>query len=554
MSTDQQEPVPQDLTPKVPDQTTDPFERQVSLEVESPKAPPVEETDVAEQTAAAAAPKTEAPADAKKFRRLRATMDAGEDDGKYPPFGVARYDHNPYAERDPKVKTPPIALPTATQKWLARNVDKIDLAMKNPDPESASWLEIMDDATRFTTTLDSGVTAMNRPGSTYTQVPTINNQRLTPGLFKTRSRSNQELNSREAMYYAMTALKVGIPATVPLWSSGWWVSFRPATEDEWVALEDMLTNDKSVGLRSINGLALSNTSTLTLETILNFVIGHIIETNIRFDGEKAPNYRKLLQAPDIDAFLCGFMAACYPNGYPITRKCSAKIKECFATLDERVLLARLLVVDTDRVPETHLAHMARNTTGQVTEKEIEEYVASLPSNQSFEYNILDTPETSIRIKMGVPSADDTINSGNRWNAMLGDLVTNIVNEKADERRRASLFERQARSTKLREYSHWIKEIHLDTNVVRGTEVIEKVLEIITANDEARQAMYSKIEEFIEHSRVAIVALPNYACPSCGGVQNTSLHGENIHPCIPLNVMSVFFHLAQLRVFEIMNRV
>lgn len=491
--------------------------------------------------------------DDKNLRRLRSAINKTNTQEDRPAFGFASFDRNPYTKVSSKPTEYHLNFPTATTKHLSDNVANMIAGLQSVDEKTVDWYMGVDESLRFMNTNDSGVRALANPKANFIQTPKFNDKVLAPGVYKRPSHENKQLSTREAVFYAMAALDVGIPSTTALWSSGWWVSFRPATDDEWVALEDSLTRDKSTGLRAINGLAMSNAMALTLDTILKFAVNHIVGTNIRFEPDVTPNYLKLLLAPDIDAFLAGFLTACHPNGYPISRKCTAKIKECFATMSDNVMLSRLLVVDFDRLEERHMAHMARNSEGQITEKEIAEYQSTLPSNQAADYTIIENEMVNFKARFKVPNAEETINSGNRWSAMLSDLVRNIMSEQADESVRVRLFERQARATKLREYSHWIEELKLDTNVANTTESIEKTLEVSTPNDTARKALYTSIDDFIEHTRVAIVALPNYACPSCGGVQAHNSDKTEALSCIPLNVITTFFHLAHLRVFEIMNR-
>ena len=500
----------------------------------------------------ATVPPVEFPDD-KKLRRLRSAINKAGAQEDRPSFGFASFDRNPYTKVSTKPAQYHLNLPTASAKHLSENVANMIAGLQSVDEKTIDWYQGVDESLRFLNTNDSGVRAMANPTANFVQTPTFNEKVLAPGVFKRPSHENKQLSTREAVYYAMAALDVGIPSTTPLWSSGWWCSFRPATDDEWVALEDSLTRDKSTGLRAINGLAMSNAMALTLDTILKFAVNHIVSTNIRFEPDVTPNYLKLLMAPDIDAFLASFLTACYPTGYPITRKCTANIKECFASVSDNVMLSRLLVVDFDRLEERHMSHMARNSENQITEKEIAEYQNTLPSNQAADFTIVENEMVNFKARFKVPTAEETITSGNRWSAMLSDLVRNIMSEQAEESVRVRLFERQARATKLREYSHWIEELKLDSNSINTIESIEKTLEVVTPNDTTRQALYRSVDDFIEHSRLAVVALPNYTCTSCGGVQATNPEKTEAHSCIPLNVVTTFFHLAHLRVFEIMNR-
>ena len=525
-----------------------------STAVPEPTAPAAENTADAKGPGPVQKERAEKKQQGTRFRRIQSSLDKateGKVDG--PSFGKAIFDRSPYLKSPDTNVDYRLNFPTATSAHISKNVASTIAALQNIDNGTIDWFQGVDDAAKFVTTNDHGVRAMASQEANFQQTPVYNDRPLVPGHFRRERKENQQLTTREAVFYTMDALGVGVPSTTPLWSSGFWVSFRPATEDEWVALEDSIASDKAVGLRAINGLAMSNASVLTQETILKFAVNHIVSTNIRFDTDATPNYLKLLLAPDIDGFLSGFLSACYPNGYPISRKCTASINECFASTEDNVSFSRMLVADTDRCEERHIAMMARNSEGQVTEKEVLEYQATLPSNQSAAFTIIETDVVSFKAQLKVPSAEELINSGNRWNAVLVELVRDIMAERVDDNARIRLFDRQARATKLREYSHWIKEIVLDSNTVVGTEAIEKTLEVTSSSDTARNALYACLDDFMENSRLAIVALPNYQCPSCHKPQ--LVHKETKVPldCIPLNMLNVFFHLARLKVLEVMNR-
>ena len=85
--------------------------------------------------------------------------------------------------------------------------------------------------------------------------------------------------------YALNHLGLGVPAQVPLWNSGFWVSFRPCSEEAWVNFNDRLTMDKIIFGRNSSGLIFSNINALFKKRALEFAMEHLLTHNINFGAD-----------------------------------------------------------------------------------------------------------------------------------------------------------------------------------------------------------------------------------------------------------------------------
>ena len=489
------------------------------------------------------------------YRRLRSAMNLKLDGLDFPLFGTAMFHRDVTKPKVGETGRVGMRMPSETNAGISAKqaeFGKLDLS----NQQVVNWAEGIEGGLGVVPLGDAGVRSMSE--GNWTQSPVHNNQLLAPSTYARPQIENQVLSAETARSYAMASLGVGVPSKTPLWASGWWVSFFPATDREWVEFTDLIAATKDEVLRNTTGLAYSNVNAVLLELSLDFAMKHIEQTNIRFETSSnetlSVRYLKMLKDTDVSTFLAGFMAANYPEGYPISRSCTANIGGCSHVVDEVFMIQRGLVANTDRLEERHLAHMSRNGAGQVTEQEVQQYQDSIAPNQTVEYKLsVENHPVEIRCKFGVPSVYDRIVSGKRWSLFLSKLIDNVLTKEASSGRRREVLNGYIRATSMREYLHWTKFVLLGTNRVESTEAMETTMDAIITSDSARTEFYKAIERYIEHATFTALALPEHHCPACQGDQVAPRPLPALKNCIPLDVTQVFFNLAQLRLFEIVNR-
>ncbi len=491
----------------------------------------------------------------KNYRRLQSAMNLRLDGMNFPLFGTAMLHREVVKPRKEETTRIGMRMPTITNAGIAyqqSNFAKLD----DTNEKVAEWKEGIEGGLSVVPLGDSGVKAMSE--GNWTQSPVVNNQLLAPSTYARPQIENQVLSAETARSYAMASLGVGIPSKTPLWASGWWVSFFPASDREWVEFTDLLSSTKDEVLRNTTGLAYSSVNAVLLELAVDFAMKHIEQTNIRFETSSNESlhvrYMKLLKDTDISTFLGGFMAANYPEGYPISRSCTSNVGSCSHVIEEVFMIQRSLVVNVDRLEERHLNHMSRNGAGQVSEEEVRQYQDSIPANQTSDYVLtVENHPVEIRCRFGVPSVYDRIVSGKRWSMFLSKLIDNVLTKEATSNRRREVLNGYIRATSMREYLHWTKFVLLGTNRVENVEAMEAAMDAIITSDSARQEFYKAIEKYIETATFTALALPEHHCPACERDQVGVKPLPALKNCIPLDVVQVFFSLAQLRLYEIVSR-
>ena len=490
-----------------------------------------------------------------QYKRLDRATRFNIDGLDRPLFGKAVFGYTPYKKRDEDTNgRTPISMPSLGFAGIAHANEAIQRLNFRDDAQAREWAGTIDQSNSLNPVNDAFIGAMNREGSEWQQVPMYGEKPLVAAMASQPAHQNKELKDSQAIMYAMGALGLGSPAQAPMWHSGFWVSFRPASEDAWVNFNDRITADKIRIGRNSSGLSFSNINAIYTERALELALEHMLDHNIRMEATTSRrDIFKKLKTGDIPSFLWAFLMANNPNGYPITRACSAAIGNCTEVIKETLNLRILQVTDISVLEERHRAHMAKNKTNGVTEKEVDDYQATLLPIQPREITVLDSEKLTLRAVLAMPSAEDYILSGHRWFDGIVDMVNGIISKEATGQQREQTYQSYAKASIMREYSHWVKEIHLDSNVVKDLATLEKLLTDLTPHSTLRKKFYERISEYIESSSMSVVAIPNYACEKCGEVQYETKEGSRFIDCIPLDVAEAFFNLALLRMLEITNR-
>lgn len=123
----------------------------------------------------------------------------------------------------------------------------------------------------------------------------------------------------------------------------------------------------------------------------------------------------------------------------------------------------------------------------------------------------------------------------------------------DEKSRDEYLIRQAKTTIMRQYAHFVKSVTYMDNEYTDRNDIEEIIGDISGNDGLRKVFQDEVKKFIDDSTVALIAIPTYKCPGCGKEQRAEKEGEFLQGLIPLEVMSNFFTLVVQKIRRINQR-
>ena len=102
---------------------------------------------------------------------------------------------------------------------------------------------------------------------------------------------------------------------------------------------------------------------------------------------------------------------------------------------------------------------------------------------------------------------------------------------------------------LRQYVHWIKHIVCaDDSVIEDVENMDELMNIMSTSDDIVDTFLKAIKDYIDEATIAMIALPSYKCPACGGDMSPA---ETKHPyLIPLETTMLFFTLRDRRLLRV----
>ena len=170
-----------------------------------------------------------------------------------------------------------------------------------------------------------------------------------------------------------------------------------------------------------------------------------------------------------------------------------------------------------------------------------------------------TLKNGMRFRMKVPTFNEHITDGMGWVTKINTDIDNLITEpETEQQAKTELLMQYVNSSSLRQFSHFVDYIELNAaeggdNTITDRDTINKVLELLSSDDEIRPELMNAFLEFKSFSTIALVGIPSYKCPACEADQNPTPVNENLVSVIPLDVLSIFFTLLTLRMSRILER-
>ncbi len=337
---------------------------------------------------------------------------------------------------------------------------------------------------------------------------------------------------------ASQSIGMGIVTRVPLPHTGYSVTLMPRSEQDYLDLEYLLTLDKARAGRDTVGMIFQNSHIKLVSRVWEFIRESIKSANRQnFDDLDLGDEIRITDLPILQ---WGMACTMFPNGYPLDLPCSAGPNICRHV--EHVLLDidKLLWVNSNGLTTSQRAKLAK--THPLSKEEVNDYQQNTVS--PFTKVVQVSPTHKIVLK--VPTINEYIAAGEEWLASMTEAATKIFTGDDNEENVRRYVKRVIDMSGLREYSHWIERIiYDDIDEVEGETEIADNLKILSGDPELLKNTLQAIQEFIEQSTIALIAIPNFACPKCETDYVTDEHSE--HPeLIPLDMMKHFFMLKDLR--------
>lgn len=443
---------------------------------------------------------------------------------------------------------PHIILPgTDSATYKARVIDRIN-AMPEKEIEklfSTDWgvdLVMGEELSLKNNDFDS---ALDREGSIWDHGIKHENHRIGIGRYAPKSAGGQEISGLMAVARLSASQNIGRPVTVPLPHTGIWVTLRPAQNIDLMNMEARVSSLKAAFGRQTRGRVFSQSDVYLKMTVVDFILDHV-EATTAPSGDKI-DLKELIKITDIPVLINAMGCANHPSGQYYAQPCTARPGECHYVARGKVNLPDMLYVDNSAFTELQRKHLLSPSRKITKVEELEAYQSEFKTLgfESFIY------KDSLKIELQVPTIADYERAGYAWAEELERAYEAIFGRGVNLEQRSEYVNQQAELGALRQYSHWVKRIvFLDPNGEEGDWIqkrdeLVRNIERMTDDPDFSKAYYTNVIGFINQVTMAVTAVPNFVCPSCGSIQPTD-EGRFKH-LIPVDMAQAFFILARLRV-------
>jgi hypothetical protein len=161
-----------------------------------------------------------------------------------------------------------------------------------------------------------------------------------------------------------------------------------------------------------------------------------------------------------------------------------------------------------------------------------------------------TDQISITLRRA--TMDQYLNSGAKWVNNIIRLVDEAFERPANEAVRDAYIMDQGKATNMRQYAHMVESIDIggeddaDPQRITDEETIEQTLDVLSANDDIREAYFKGNKDFIEDATIAIVAVPVTEDEDRGAL-------PRFPHLLAIDPLSVFFILLVQKIPQIQMR-
>ena len=460
-----------------------------------------------------------------------------------------------------------IPIPPATQKDIEARlgqVPNVDLTLSS---KQQKWAETLRASLSYMPMMGVYSDRMNKTGAQFVQSVMHNGAELRgrAPTFNT-SPGTKEIEGERALLQLVSHLGVGSLFRAPLWASGLWITFKPATETEQLELNRILFADKIALGRWSYGLALSNHVVYTLDRIFEFALQHVYNTNIRAEELPIAKLRDYIAPQDINSFIWGFLCANYPSGFHYETGCINNPNKCNYVIEETLNVTKLQNTDEAELTDWQKQHMSGMSANSKGVDSLKRYREESKSLQSKRFVINENTPHEIAVTLKTPTITQYIEQGHRWIGGIVESINRALGMDPNVEERNVAINQMGKATTLCQYSHWIESIEFGEvsvkadsadqraiSMVKDMATIEDTLKALSSTDTIRERIIQEVLDYINDSTISVIGVPAFDCPVCHAPQE----GDQIYPkkrsVIPLDVLQVFFGLLSQRLDRIETR-
>ena len=376
---------------------------------------------------------------------------------------------------------------------------------------------------------------------------------LTGQAPRLKTAENQNLKGEKAVLRITSHLGLGTIFQVPLWHSGIWVTFKPPSESELIELNRLMISDKIKFGRYAYGMAFSNTTAYTVDRLVDFALAHVYETTAKPEDIPIEKLKSFISSQDIPSLLWGFTCTIYPRGFNYRRACVTDPSKCNFVLEETLNLSKLQWTNVNALTPWQKVFMSERRSRSKDLASIKRYKEELLKIKNHKLVIHEGQSNEFSMIIRTPTISEYIDSGHRWIGSIVDAVDKTLNLDTSDVDRNAYIINHGQATAIRQYTHWVQSIEVDTNVIDDRETIEQTLDSLSRDDEIMVEFTKGVTDYINHSTISVIGIPVFDCPKCNQLQKSEMDFPHHTNIIPLDVMQLFFGLLTQRLGRLTNR-
>jgi hypothetical protein len=461
--------------------------------------------------------------------------------GYLPPSVTTQQDHEVFQQLDDWKDSALTVVGLADTRERTREAIQ---ALPNVDPTTneagREWADYMQRSLDSAVQRDQWRGALDRVDSAWRQQVDSERGPIRMGAMGFNNVEGGRVSGEKAVIQVRALVGLGNIIQVPLWHSGFHFSVKAPSDTQMIELNRRLLDEKIVIGRTTNGLAFANTSSYLTQTILDFVMEHMYDTSLQ---EKDPDViRSMIQVHDLPLLFWGLACSVWPRGFQYARPYIDPISKAEKILKERLMVSKLLWVDTKAFTLWQVRHMANKLAGSMSTEMVKRYRADFTIGQPRKVELT----KDLAITLHAPSAIEYVMAGSKWTAEITKTVDDSFSAPVEDDRRANFIVRHGQATAMRQYTHWVKLVHARNSFIDDREDIEKVLNELSSDDEIRSKFFDETKKFIDDTTIALIGTP-------AAVHEKEDTLPRFPHILPMNVEHTFFTLLDQKVLQISQR-
>lgn len=372
--------------------------------------------------------------------------------------------------------------------------------------------------------------------------------------------TSEVLTAASAKHMLRSIIGSGTTRRWPLYRSGFWMTLTTPLEEDLLALDDKIAEEKTALGAKTAGLAFSVSMTYIVKHVIDLITSSLMATNIDDPEFNKADIFKYVRLVDVWGLVGFYASLIYPNGYAARIPCTAD-NECTHTDSVYIDILDILRVDRSCLSEEQIRWMA-NPSEKRTIKEIMDYQSKYNVSGSTVIKLDDADDEDESIHAGtityhIPTVEEYITSAEGWINEISDKVDSIISSKTSLKRKDILLEEHFRLSIAREYGHCIKSIILparelgDGTVRKEREIDDRIsINILLAEYSTNPTFYKQIingiNGFLDRRTITHVGIPPHTCSGCKETSTRNTDPSKPMTLIPLDPFTTFFTVRNLK--------